>query len=345
MASIRGDFARGGKRVGAWMAAAGVAGVCGWGLPADGAVPVTTNGDPFTLVATQNGTNVQLFGLAADGTGKLYIGNNSNNTTGIPVQLFDQSLFSGVPIALSNFGPAVGDADGMAFLNNSLYVADRDEGLQKIAVPAGTAALYRAATAINGTGSPIVVRPIDGHVFVGRGGLTGDDHIDEYDAAGTFVTSHTTGTDVETMTYNPASGLIYYAPFGSAVRSLNPTTNVDLPVGSSSGTIDGALTFDPISGLLFLGTANGANSGLVETINPVTGETKSFASGFEGSTGILRDPFSGDLYFLGTSSINADLFNNVLYRIDSSKVPEPGTLGVLALGAAAVMVGRRKRGM
>ena len=174
----------------------------------------------------------------------------------------------------------------------------------------------------NATGSPIVVRPADGHIFVGLGGVTGINRIDEYDATGAFVVSHATGTDVETMTFDPGSGIIYYAPFGSQVRGLNPVTNADFPVGTSSGTIDGGLTFDALSGLLFVGTANGLKSGLVETINPATGVRKPFASGFNGALGILREPLSGDLYFLEGSQ---------LYRLPSSAVT-----GNLAPTVAAV---------
>ena len=267
--------------------------------------PVTVNGDAFTLVATGPGTT-QLFGLTADSTGRIYIGNNSNNTTGIPLQLFDHALFFGSPIALQNFGPAVGDADGLAYGGGFVYVADRDEGLRRVAVPAGTSSIFVSGTAINPTGSPIVYRPSDGHVFVGFGssvpGAPGAARIDEYDANGVFVQTFNTVAETETMTFDPGTGLIYYAAFGGEVRSLNPLTGGDLHVGTSSGSIDGGLALDTRTGLLF-GTANGVNSGLVETIDPVTGERKLFASGFNGSLGILRDPFSGDLYFLESNQL------------------------------------------
>ena len=309
--------------------------------PATHAVPITVGGAPFVLVANGPGT-AQLFGLTADALGRVYVGNNSNNTTGIPVQRFDPLLFSGSAIALQSFGPNVGDADGMALANGSIFVADRDEGVQRISVATQIATLFMPGVAINGTGSPFVIRPTDGHIFVGRGGLTGDNHIDEYDAAGAFVRTFTTGTDVETMTFDLGTGRIYYAPFGSAVRALipDPITPLDFAVGSSSGTIDGGLAFDPISGRLFVGTANGANSGLVETIDPDTGITSLFASGFAGSLGILREGVSGDLYFLETNS---------LYRLESSDIdlpprsaPEPATLLLCAIGFVSLAWRRRQ---
>jgi hypothetical protein len=293
--------------------------------------PVTVNGDPFTLVATGPGT-AQLFGLTADSTGRIYIGNNSNDPTGIPLQLFDPASFFGSPIALQNFGPAVGDADGLAYGGGFVYVADRDEGVRRVAVPSGTSSVFASGTGINPTGSPIVYRPSDGHVFVGFGssvpGAPGAARIDEYGANGVFVQTFNTVAETETMTFDPGTGLIYYAAFGGEVRSLNPLTGGDLHVGDSSGVVDGGLALDTRTGLLFVGTANGANSGLVETIDPATGQRKLFASGFNGSLGILRDPASGDLYFLES---------NQLYRLDSTKVPEPGSAALVALGALAIL--------
>ncbi|MEM7351815.1 MAG: OmpA family protein [Acidobacteriota bacterium] len=274
-------------------------------------VPMTVEGDPFTLVATSSGP--QLFGLAADEQGRIYIGNNSNDTIGIAVQLFDPALFSGEPVTLQDLGPAAGDADGIAFSAGFIYVADRDEGIRKLDVSNGSSSLFMAGQAINATGSPIVVRPQDGHLFVGLGGLSGVLRIDEYDPSGTFVKSHATGTDVETMIFEPASGLIFYAAFGSTVRSLDPATGEDRLVGTSTGVIDGGLAFDETSGRLFVGTANGMNSGRVETMHPVTGTVRPFASGFNGSLGILRAPATGDLFFLE---------QNRLYRLDSMKIVE-----------------------
>src|SRR5205823_4842832 len=48
----------------------------------------TASTNPFTLVANGPGT-AQLFGLTSDAQGRVYIGNNANNTTGIPLQEFD----------------------------------------------------------------------------------------------------------------------------------------------------------------------------------------------------------------------------------------------------------------
>jgi hypothetical protein len=94
----------------------------------------------------------------------------------------------------------------------------------------------------------------------------------------------------------------------------------------SSGTIDGGLAFDALSGLLFVGTANGVNAGLVETIDPSTGVAALFATGFNGSLGILREPVSGDLYFLEASQ---------LYRLPT------GAITVCPTGAQSCRVAGR----
>nr|AIA11404.1 PEP-CTERM motif [uncultured bacterium] len=268
----------------------------------------------------------------------MYIGNNSNNTTGIPLQMFDPSLYAGVSVPLVSVGPPVGDADGLASAPGVVLVADRDEGVRRVDVPAGTSSVFIPGLGINGTGSPIAYRPNDGHVFVGFGatvpGVAGDNRIDEFDAIGSFVQTHTTVAEVETMTFDPASGLIYYATFSPEVRSFAPLTGIDLAIGNSSGVIDGGLVLDPRTGLLYVGTANGVNSGLVETIDPSTGETRLFASGFDGSLGILREPVSGDLYFLES---------NELYRIEAEFIPEPGSGSLIAVGLAALLTCRCRR--
>jgi hypothetical protein len=289
-------------------------GLClGLTAPNGRAAPTTVDGKPFKLVATESG-NTQLFGLSADLQGRIYIGNNSNSDAGIPLQRFDPALFSGSPLALQNFGPVLKDADGLTFGNGSIFATDAASGVRKIAVPSASDTLFISGAGINATGSPLVYRPSDNHLFIGRGGLTNNNFIDEYNATGGLVKSHATGTDVETMTFDPASGLIYYAPFGSNVRALNPLTDADKLVGTSSGTIDGGLTFDGRTGQLFIGTANGTNSGIVETMNITSGMTTPFASGFQGSVGLLREPLSGDLYFLESGQ---------LYQLGSASVPEP----------------------
>lgn len=306
-------------------------------------VPITVDGDPFALVATGPGT-AQLFVLTSDAQGRIYVGNNSNTTSGIPLQRFDPALYSGSTIALASFGPAVGDADGVTFGGGALFSGDRNEGVRRTDVPAATSAVFVAGKGINETGSPVVYRPSDGHLFIGFGATAGgtavgDERIDEHNASGAFVQTFTTLKETETMTINPATGLIYYANFSftgpSEIHSFDPLTSTDNLIGFASGTVDGGLAFDPLSGLLFLGTANGTNPGFVETMNPTTGATTLFATGFTASLGILREPVSGDLYFLD---------QNQLYRLESDlvfDVPEPSTfvlaaLGLLGLGFVAL---------
>jgi hypothetical protein len=297
------------------------------------AEPMTVNGDPFVLVGTGPGLS-QLFGLTSDPQGRVYAGNNSNTTTGIPVQMFDPASYSGTTIALQDFGPPVGDADGIDFGNGFLFVPDRDEGVRRIPLSGTSDTVLIPNAAINPTGSPIIDRASDGHVFVGLG-LSGGNRINEYNAAGELVQAHTTVAEVETMTFDSATGLIYYSPFGMEVRSYHPLTKTDLHVGNSSGFIDGGLAFDPISQKLFVGTANGPNSGLVEILDPITGVTQPFASGFDGSLGVLREPVSGDLYFLES---------NQLYRLESEFiVPEACSLTLLVSGILLLTAHPRRR--
>lgn len=272
--------------------------------------PITINGTSFTLVAT-NSTSTPLFGLVVDAQGRVYAGNNSNAKPGIPLQMFDPTVFLGTPIPFQNVGPACMDGDGITFGNGAVFIADGNSGVRELTVSNGTSTVFMPGIAVNETGSPMVYRPADGHIFVGLGGQTGINRIDEYDASGAFVKHHTTGADVETMTFDPQSGLIYYAAFGSAIRSLNPVTDTDRLVGTINGTIDGAMTLDPVSRRLFVGTANGANPGFVETMDPTSGSVAPIASGFFNSVGILRDPSSGKLYFLT---------DNNLFVLDSTNV-------------------------
>src|SRR5678816_208487 len=83
------------------------------------AAPVTVAGDPFVLVATHP-TGPPLAVLTADANGRIYAGNNSDGP-GIPVQLFRPDLFSGAPVAFSNFGPVCDDADGVVASQGFLY--------------------------------------------------------------------------------------------------------------------------------------------------------------------------------------------------------------------------------
>ena len=277
------------------------------------AQPVTVDGEAFELVATRVGP--QLFLLVSDSRGKIYAGNNSNDVTGIPVQRFDPSASAA---AFKDFGPPVGDADGMAFGGAAVLVADKDQGIMRIPVssPAG-ASLFLPGVAQGPFGSPFAYRPSDGHIFAGEFPETS---IREYDSSGVLVATHPVARPVETMVLDPGSGRIYYAPFGSEVRSFDPATGLDSHVGFSSGVIDGGLFYDSLSGLLFVGTANATNPGLVELIDPATHTTVRFATGFSGCTGILREPISGDLYFLDGGA-HPSTGRSHLYRLKSRFIP------------------------
>ncbi len=128
------------------------------------AQPVTVDGEAFELVATRIGP--QLFLLVSDSRGKIYAGNNSNDVTGIPVQRFDPS--ASAP-AFKDFGPPVGDADGMAFAAAAVLVADKDQGIMRIPVSSpGGASLFLPGVAQGPFGSPFAYRPSDGHIFAGE---------------------------------------------------------------------------------------------------------------------------------------------------------------------------------
>lgn len=122
------------------------------------------------------------------------------------------------------------------------------------------------------------------------------------------------------MALDPVSEKIYYANYGSQVRLFDPATGADSFVGTTSGTIDGGLFYDALTGLVFVGTANAANPGLVELIDPATHITMPFASGFAGSTGILREPVTGDLYFLDGGA-HPSSGSSALYRLEARFIP------------------------
>jgi hypothetical protein len=200
-------------------------------------------------------------------------------------------------VSFDNFGPACQDADGLAFGAGFLYVADLTAGVRKISAADGIGNVLLPNTGRNDTGSPLAYRASDGHLFVGHG--TDEPRMDEFDATGDFVTNHTTAALVETMTLDPASGIIYYAPWPDGqVWAYNPTSRSNALIATIGGTIDGGLAFDVRSGRLFVGTANGANQGRVYTIDLATGAVALFAFGFDGCLGILREQTTGDLYFL-----------------------------------------------
>jgi hypothetical protein len=277
------------------------------------AQPVTVDGEAFELVATRIGP--QLFLLVSDSRGRIYAGNNSNDVTGVPVQRFDPSASAA---AFKDFGPPVGDADGMAFAAAAVLVADQDQGIMRIPVSSpGGASLFLPGVAQGPFGSPFAYRPSDGHIFAGEFPAAS---IRQYDSSGVLVATHPVTQPVETMVLDPVSGRIYYASFSSEVRSFDPATGVDSHVGFSSGVIDGGLFYDSLTGLLFVGTANSTNPGRVELIDPATHTTTLFATGFSGCTGILREPISGDLYFLDGGA-HPSTGRSHLYRLKSRFIP------------------------
>jgi hypothetical protein len=305
--------------------------------------PVTTGGAAFERVATLD-AGPQLWGLTADDQARIYMGHNSNFSGPAPVRRFDPTLYTDTPLVLDDaqqrFGPDVGDADGICYGAGKIFVADNLGGVRQIPVAdPGSASYFAVFVAVNGGGSPLVCRPGDGHVFVSLGEAA--PVLQEFNASGTLVGQFFLSSTAETMTYDVANGLIYYSPNGSSVRVFDPSGPSDSAVGSAGGTINGGLFFDPASGLLFVGTANGTSPGQIETMDPSTGETALLATGFDpenspgGVLGLWRDPVSGDLYALQSDA---------LYRLPSKEIfgeavpaltwPSSWLL-VLALGAAA----------
>jgi hypothetical protein len=295
--------------------------------PAAATDPVTETGLHFTLVGTRAAaySPTPLYQLTSDKSRRVFVGNNSNDNVGIPVQMFDPVKFKnngGVnPIVLSDFeSTSFGDLDGLAHYTDGsnhefLYVASKFHGMCRIDMASTACTIpFVGNIALNGKGSPIVVRK-NGHILVGSGNDLG---VWEYDQNGVLLNAsnpYMANYMVNTMTYDPGTDLIYFAPFGTEVRVFNPATGLDDHVATAEGTIDGALAFDPKSGLLFVGTANGTNSGLVDIIDLQTPlaafKVKRYAHGFNGSVGILREPLGGDLYFLDDTQ---------LYRLPSDSV-------------------------
>ena len=270
--------------------------------------PTSVGGDTFTLVAT-NAAGTQLFGITADAQGNVYAGNNSNGQ-GIPLQRFSPATFAGTPLPLENFGPVCNDGDGLAFNAGSFFVADNILGIRKISVTDGATSSFNSSVGFNSQGSPLVVRAADGHVFSSVGDQV--PQLREFDANGQFVASHTLAAGVETMTFDDATGTIYYAPFPAGqVRAYNPNTATDTLVATINGSIDGGLAVDHISNRIFIGTAYGAEQGKIYVMDLTTHAVSLYASGFNDCLGILREQVSGDLYFLE---------EHKLYRITSAKV-------------------------
>jgi hypothetical protein len=295
--------------------------------PAAAADPVTETGQHFTLVGTRAAaySPTPLYQLTSDKSRRVFVGNNSNDNTGIPVQMFNPIVYQNSvvkPIVLSDFETTTfGDLDGLAHYTDGnhefLYVASKLHGLCRIDMDSKIPTIpFIGNVGRNGRGSPIVVRK-NGNILVGSGDTPG---VSEFDKNGVLLSTHLTGYQVNTMTYDPATDLIYFAtfvPIANEVRVFNPATGLDDHVATAEGTIDGALALDPKSGLLFVGTANGTNSGLVDIIDvnlPASLEqfkVKRYAHGFNGSVGILREPLGGDLYFLDDTQ---------LYRLPSDSV-------------------------
>src|SRR5204862_8116944 len=111
----------------------------------------------FTQVASFSGA--QIYGLTSDPSGNVYAGNNSNSTAGPSVQKFAAGGSS-----FTDFGPGVGDADGIAYGGGYIFTGDKaGNGLRRTLVsdPTQTSILVSGAATSDG-GSPVVYRGSDG---------------------------------------------------------------------------------------------------------------------------------------------------------------------------------------
>jgi hypothetical protein len=101
------------------------------------------------------------------------------------------------------------------------------------------------------------------------------------------------------MAYDPVRRLIFYADYGTVVRSYDPITFVDKLVANVTWFIDGGLSVDPWTGLIFIGTSTvSSGQGVVQVINPANGAVATIATGFDSIHGVLRSALNGDLYVL-----------------------------------------------
>jgi hypothetical protein len=257
----------------------------------------TIYGDPFVLVATQT-NSINLFGLASDSSGQIYVGNNANSPhgSGMPVQWHIPTAVPSPPTGFRNLGMSpMGDADGISCFNNLLYVAD-PAGVQlfSLATPNQSPTLMLAGVAANGDGSPLVAT--DTSLFVGHGAYN-PGQIDEYrpNPNGSLFQSYHLQHSVETMAKDPSADIFYFAPYSPNLYWYPLGGSDTLVATLPSGPIDGGLTFDPISHLVLAAAASG---GQLYSVDPNNPQVQPFADGFTSCSGLLREPVTGDLYVL-----------------------------------------------
>ncbi len=138
--------------------------------------PATVDGAPFTLVATHTGP--ELARMTADYQGRMYMGNLS--TAGLRIKRFDPASFTGAPVSLEDFGPLVGDGDGIAFDDSALVTAERTGGIRKTPVDGSASTLFLPEVPLAGSGLPLAYNAVNKQVFVGGNKPDGTPHIEEY---------------------------------------------------------------------------------------------------------------------------------------------------------------------